>query len=121
MSKNFREGDNVGRDYALLAFEDSTAQLHSPTNGFGNMNATIQKRTTLKEVKVAFQLGTGRILNSSYREGAAEAKWLSYANDGYADTYRLVEKTETSVLYYRTILELDGWGTNSIVKKGLNT
>ncbi|KAJ5907919.1 hypothetical protein N7495_000601 [Penicillium taxi] len=116
MLNNFRKGDNVGRDYALLAFEDGTAQLHAPLNGFGNMNDTIQKRTsTLKGVKIAFQLGTGRILNSSYREGAAEAianKWLTYAKKGYADTYGLVEKTATSVLYYRTISELDGWGTN---------
>ncbi|KAJ5653012.1 hypothetical protein N7490_002079 [Penicillium lividum] len=112
---NVRQGNGAGRDYTLLGFEDGSGQLQAPFSGVGNGTGSIKKRTTGHGIKIPFMLGSAKITNASNREGAAKAiaaKWLAYSKAGYTNMYGIVEKTATAVLYYRTIFELEAFGTN---------
>ncbi|KAJ5778401.1 hypothetical protein N7520_001647 [Penicillium odoratum] len=113
--KNVRKGDKTGRDYTMLKFEDGTGQLHIPFATSGNSTGSHQKRSTGKGVKIAFDVGSARVTLKKHALGAAEAiseSWLKYAKEGYTNMYGFVEKVATSVLYFRTIVEMEGFGYN---------
>ncbi|KAJ5761121.1 hypothetical protein N7520_008277 [Penicillium odoratum] len=113
--KNVWKGDKTGRDYTMLKFEDGTGQLHIPSATSGNSTGSLQKRSTGKGVKVAFDIGSARVTLKKHALGAAEAiskSWLKYAKEGYTNMYAFVEKVATSVLYFRTLVEMEGFGTN---------
>lgn len=68
----------------MLGFEDGTEQLQIPFGVSNRSSASYQKRSTGEGVKKEFQ----------------------------TSIYEFVEKLEIVVLYFRTTVEIEGFGTN---------
>ncbi|KAJ5909724.1 hypothetical protein N7504_004367 [Penicillium tannophilum] len=112
---NVRKGNGTGRDYTMLQFEDGVGQLQIPFEGSSASATSHQKRTSGKGVKISFDIGSARISMEKHVVGAAKAiatKWHTYAVEGYSNMYGFVEKVDKAALYFRTIVEMEGFGTN---------
>lgn len=114
--RNLRKGETKdGYDLAILGFADGTGQMQLPFGMFANSTSHLGKRHTGVGVKIAFQRSDVEVSDTEYKEDASSAlmrQWLKYAAAGHADMFGFVEKTATMVFYYRTIVEIEGFGNN---------
>jgi hypothetical protein len=107
------KASNVTRDYEIHHFEDGVAHLHIPLHGSGS-GSSINKRHDGPGVKLAFQhAATG--VNPSLFSGCATAvasKWSQYTTQGHANMFGFVEYKNQELMYYRSIMEGQGFGEN---------
>ncbi|KAJ5090740.1 hypothetical protein N7532_009424 [Penicillium argentinense] len=115
--KNMRNVNGTkAHDYELHHFADGSSHTFVP---FTSGNATLTKRHDGAGVKVVFAR-TGVAVSKDEYAGAPAAiasAWDEHAEAGSSDWYGMAERSmangaQKAVIYWRTILEADGYGEN---------
>lgn len=118
--KNLRsENGTRPRDYELHHFADGTSHTHVPLFASDNATSAVTKRHNGAGVKVVFSR-TGVAVSKDEYSGASAAiasAWDEHAEAGSSDFYGFTERLmanggEKAVIYWRTILETNGYGEN---------